>query len=494
MNKGDLMKLVYTKKELQNIDSGIPKEYWKGHDTSTHVMNYNGSSAFGEFENMIHKKTLDGRTIVKFKQWLCSLHFGKYPNGITAMYLKDLEDGEPVATCTVNVMEHYGILAPMGHVIIKEYSDNIGMTQALIDSKIIDEIIYQSIPIGYGDCIIKTCKLIIDIPKEITYDDVLNLLPDTTSLIYVDRNESFDDHQDILQNVITNNNYDLLHEKISDWYLEHELNSVDAIIKELSDELQIKYKLTEEQCEDIIEEHRDSITDKIYERSDDTTFEDLLRNTSTIIAHYDTGYEMAPDSWNWTNAKVKTERVKMKKFLSIKRTNHDYDDSIDIMIRQATYGGNLLIYFNLDFDELDKSGVEIIKSIQFENAHIGIIDHFNGSGDITDLPRHSFSVPFDRENLFLEKSIKYNWTYSIAGMCHDWCDSTSVKYLKDNIGVAEKSPTIQLQKNEEIYNAAYKLGICSYGDMDINRHRKTTYKNDIPCGNHCGDCGTFWID
>jgi hypothetical protein len=308
MNKGDLMKLVYTKEELRNIDSDIPRDMWDQVDTSTHVMNYNKNKLGGNLESMMHKKTIDGRIIVKFSQWLCSLHFGKYPNGITAMYLKDLENGEPVATCTVNVMEHYGILAPMAHVIIKEYSENTGMTQALINSKIIEPVIYQSIPIAHGDCIVNICKLIIEIPKEITYDDVLNLLPDTTSLIYVDRNDSFDDNEELLQNVITNDNYDLLHEKISDWYLEHELNSIDAIIKELSDELQVKYKLTEEQCEDIIEEHRDSITDKIYERSDDTTFEDLLRNTSNIIAHYDTGYEMAPDSWNWTNAQVKTEK------------------------------------------------------------------------------------------------------------------------------------------------------------------------------------------
>ena len=55
-NKGELMKAVYTKKELQNIDSAIPIEYWNGKnpeiqvDTAIHVVNYN--QGWGVLENM----------------------------------------------------------------------------------------------------------------------------------------------------------------------------------------------------------------------------------------------------------------------------------------------------------------------------------------------------------------------------------------------------------------------------------------------------------
>jgi hypothetical protein len=58
MNKGELMNLVYSEKELKNIDAGIPKEYWDGKnkeiqvETYFHVMNYNEPSTLGLLEDM----------------------------------------------------------------------------------------------------------------------------------------------------------------------------------------------------------------------------------------------------------------------------------------------------------------------------------------------------------------------------------------------------------------------------------------------------------
>lgn len=58
MNKGEMMKHVYSSYELRNIDAAIPKCYWDGLDpsiqvdTSTHVMNYNEPNRMGKLENM----------------------------------------------------------------------------------------------------------------------------------------------------------------------------------------------------------------------------------------------------------------------------------------------------------------------------------------------------------------------------------------------------------------------------------------------------------
>lgn len=58
MNKGELMREVYTEEELRQIDSALPKEYWDGVnkdiqvDTFYHVMNYNDNGAFGKLEDM----------------------------------------------------------------------------------------------------------------------------------------------------------------------------------------------------------------------------------------------------------------------------------------------------------------------------------------------------------------------------------------------------------------------------------------------------------
>ena len=50
MTKGDLMKLVYSKEELRQIDTAIPMEYWSTLNTYYHVMNYNIQN--GKLEDM----------------------------------------------------------------------------------------------------------------------------------------------------------------------------------------------------------------------------------------------------------------------------------------------------------------------------------------------------------------------------------------------------------------------------------------------------------
>lgn len=72
---------------------------------------------------------------VRFKQWLCDLHITTYgTTGAPALELyaaaedEDTMLGEPVATATVNMPE---IQLKPGQVIIKDYSENEGMYEAL---------------------------------------------------------------------------------------------------------------------------------------------------------------------------------------------------------------------------------------------------------------------------------------------------------------------------------------------------------------------------
>lgn len=50
--KGEMMKAVYTKEELRNIDSAIPQYYWDKVDVAIHVMNYNEPHRLGVLQNM----------------------------------------------------------------------------------------------------------------------------------------------------------------------------------------------------------------------------------------------------------------------------------------------------------------------------------------------------------------------------------------------------------------------------------------------------------
>jgi len=92
---------------------------------------------------------------VTFKQWDCILQKRTYPNKRTALQLIDSEDGSPVATATVNFPDE-----PLNNdeVLIKDYSENEGMYQSLVDAKVISEAI-EFIQRGFVQ--IPKCKLLI---------------------------------------------------------------------------------------------------------------------------------------------------------------------------------------------------------------------------------------------------------------------------------------------------------------------------------------------
>lgn len=328
----------------------------------------------------------------------------------------------------------------------------------------------------------------------LTKEEILKFLPERTSLIYVDYRDSLDEHHDLIQECIHKGNFDALYESIDEWYRDAEWDGITEYINEIRTAIENHFDLTEFDAEEITDEYEDEIREAIYDRCDDNLLKDLLRNTSDPIAHYDTDYYMESGSWNWSDAEVRLERMKIKKFLQVKNSDHDHN--IDMMIRQASYGGYLLIYFKMKVDDFInyENSEEQIKSIKFRNAHIGIIDHNEGSGDVTELKGHEFILPYNRENVFLEQTIKYNWTYSIAGMVRDWCDSTVYEFSTRDVGEIEISSTNAHLKREEEYNETYRKGKCTAGDMDISRHRNVEYINNFPCGNKCKDCGTFWVD
>lgn len=72
--------------------------------------------------------------------------FGRYYNGNTAIELIDIEDGSPVATATVN-----GDLSPLPDYIvgIKDWGENVGMTECLIDGNLITPEVVMTEPSGY---------------------------------------------------------------------------------------------------------------------------------------------------------------------------------------------------------------------------------------------------------------------------------------------------------------------------------------------------------
>lgn len=72
---------------------------------------------------------------VRFKDWDCELVKAQYGNGRTALQLIDAQDGEPVATATVNLP---GEPLGSGEVFIKDYAENEGMVAALAEAGIVE--------------------------------------------------------------------------------------------------------------------------------------------------------------------------------------------------------------------------------------------------------------------------------------------------------------------------------------------------------------------
>jgi len=93
-------------------------------------------------------------TTVKFKRWICFAEMGTYPNDRKAIELINAKNGESVLVATINIPE---ISICEDEVIIKNYSENEGILEALIQSKVISRPV-RTIQTGFITAPI--CKLL----------------------------------------------------------------------------------------------------------------------------------------------------------------------------------------------------------------------------------------------------------------------------------------------------------------------------------------------
>jgi hypothetical protein len=166
------------------------------------------------------------------------------------------------------------------------------------------------------------------------------------------------------------------------------------------------------------------------------------------------------------------------------------------MLSQASYGGRLVVYFYEKVENLINESEKDWQSISFTNPAVAIINTYNGSGDHTELNGHNFSLPFVRENLFIDQYFKYSYVSAVCGMSQDWCKDSKAVFSFEKIKEKRSrlSPLAGQAIQDRKYAEIYRQGKCTSGDMDITRHRDVYYRNDFPCGNKCPHCGTFWID
>jgi len=263
---------------------------------------------------------------------------------------------------------------------------------------------------------------------EISLEEMCKLFPKRIELSYVDYNDNLNENIEDVLKMIQTQDYSVLEDQIFDWWMESSDNSVDEYIKELKSDLEHEYDFdTDDELDDIIEDKRDELRWYLEEHDESNVLKDLLRNTSDIVAFFDTCLELYESDYSHYRKDTINLRNQIKRKLKIDLKNHQYDKQLDIMILQSS-GGRLVVYFTIDTDtilsywmKLDENGYN---AITFKNAMIAIIDTYNGSGDNTHIQFHEFTLPFDKNNLFFDKAIKYNYTYKVCNMYSDWCDCT----------------------------------------------------------------------
>jgi hypothetical protein len=93
---------------------------------------------------------------VVFMDWLCDVNVkAKYSNGRRVISLTDAENFSPVMTASVNLPNETCL---PDEVWIKDYSENQGIEQVLINAKIISKPIAMMVQ---GHVIINKCKILI---------------------------------------------------------------------------------------------------------------------------------------------------------------------------------------------------------------------------------------------------------------------------------------------------------------------------------------------
>ena len=307
----------------------------------------------------------------------------------------------------------------------------------------------------------------------ITVQDIISLLEPKYDMYYVG-----------------DNSFDCLYNSMC---LDH-ADSLSDALSMLQFKMRAEFGITLREAKVLVDQYQEELENTILNRDISDPIGCMIRNTSKQVMFYDTGYEVESESWSWNDEQVAQVREQIKSIVSL--TSDVSNEDIDEMIKTATYGGKLVIYFLENFEKLiTKEG---INSISFRHAAVAIIDIDGGSGDHCYLSMdHKFALPFKRENIFLDKSIKYNYTFAVCGLDSKWCRSTIVELSEEPSTSGIELPLSDVQDNIDENKKFLKIfneGGCSFSDRDITRHRDVFYTNNFLCGSKCPHCGAFWVD
>ena len=321
--------------------------------------------------------------------------------------------------------------------------------------------------------------------KELSLEIIKDNLKESYNLIYVDYRDNLDEQMDEMQNSIINGNFDNFDEKIDNWYWDSINDSINEEIHELKKQLKNKgYSL------DNFEDFEDIVYDIICERDNSNPFSTLIKNTSKTPIFFSLNMYIDEDLDS-----IKRTLNKIKKILNIPFNNKEYDKDILYVLNNRCYGGHLGIFATPDYEDLLMN-----KPMKFSgDIRLAIVNYDNGSGWHTTLKNFETPYYIFNKNIFIDETFKYNFSFAVCDMYSDWCKDCELiidqpKESDKIINIKPNERLVSFIKNDIEYDKIFKEGGCSFGDMNIKRHRNVEYINEYPCGSRCKDCGTFWID
>lgn len=299
------------------------------------------------------------------------------------------------------------------------------------------------------------------------------------NLVYIDRNDYLEDSKKIEKIIQDGNNHSL--DENWDWQSDAQYESIRYII----DELFNKYG-------EISEEDQEEIKDYLLDHDESYPNDDLIKNTPSQYFFYSLGIE--DSGMEQEGGQPDEDRIKnISKRLRSK--NPELKKAIKSIVNNSGYGGNVVILFEDDIDNLLCEG----DIIEFgPKTEICIMDRMNGSGH-SEAIGTTLKIRFDRKNLHSDDGYSgYSFTKDVCGMTKGFMEGGNIRQSKktDKIVELTDNPKFEeeMKREKELEENWKKTGKCIFGDMNYKRHTNKPYRNEFPAGNKCTECGTFWID
>jgi len=292
---------------------------------------------------------------------------------------------------------------------------------------------------------------------KVTFEEIKDLLPTRTSLYYVDRNDSLDEHTKLIQECIENKNGDALYQAIDEWYEEQPFYEFESLDKELISDICNKFEIEEDEAEEIFEEFRDEIRDHYYDVDNSDVLKDLVRNTNSvevriplysnydcINSHYFEGGYAYKESYfgdmvdvlNLNPAKVKKMLLENDVKCYGSFPNYKHRDNKELVsysdfwqeLENSSCGANLLVFTGLlNIQSLLDNNFEIKEVTIPKGNKCGLFSDFQGGGSVLDMelqrdfkiklnvPRKKNLTKYDSFNLLIDEANSYSIN-SVYGM------------------------------------------------------------------------------